>query len=451
MDDFRLAPILEDAALFGQNGQELLPLDLPPIQDSSLTRVPPFDYAQEAPLTPPESREAPASNFTPPNNRRTHGHDSQSHHGTLPIASVLNEDQDATPPQQTISQELHQPEHNRSRNAIELDTQAWQLPHPHTSYGADNHLPLIPPLLQGLHDPPPHAGLFPRITGDSPKLSRPTPNKIGSRKATAAEDKPISRETQPTHLQPATEGGRDPGARLRSANPQKQKSNPLRRRNKKWGRFETLSLLKGVEKHGAGNWKKILTDEAFRFMGRSAVDLKDRYRVCCTRNAADNFESGVERNPKEPRPSTGEASDAKAKATRGDAKSKPSVKELKDLGMDASIHAKEKSGNRRERQNWSSAEDAAILAGHKKHGALWAKIIKHPDLVPHNRTRNDVRDRWRILSKRAPQPPDIRTEPAKPKGDRHVHSRDTQSVNEDEYGVHYVDPSATWKHVPNLR
>ncbi|KAF2839132.1 hypothetical protein M501DRAFT_923224, partial [Patellaria atrata CBS 101060] len=47
---------------------------------------------------------------------------------------------------------------------------------------------------------------------------------------------------------------------------------------RRWTEQETKDLLHGVAKFGIGSWKKILACEEYNFNGRSAVDLKDRFR-----------------------------------------------------------------------------------------------------------------------------------------------------------------------------
>ena len=59
-----------------------------------------------------------------------------------------------------------------------------------------------------------------------------------------------------------------------------EKQPKARKVPRKWTDEETKDLLRGVEKHGPGKWKSILDDETFSFEHRTAVDLKDRYRVC---------------------------------------------------------------------------------------------------------------------------------------------------------------------------
>ncbi|PWN51642.1 hypothetical protein IE53DRAFT_303215, partial [Violaceomyces palustris] len=49
----------------------------------------------------------------------------------------------------------------------------------------------------------------------------------------------------------------------------------------KWSAEETQALVDGCNKHGVGNWKKILSDPDLhdKFNERTAGDLKDRFRT----------------------------------------------------------------------------------------------------------------------------------------------------------------------------
>ena len=51
---------------------------------------------------------------------------------------------------------------------------------------------------------------------------------------------------------------------------------PIVRKRRKWNEEETKWLADGVEKFGAGNWATIL--KGYPFKGRTAVNLKDRWR-----------------------------------------------------------------------------------------------------------------------------------------------------------------------------
>ncbi len=64
------------------------------------------------------------------------------------------------------------------------------------------------------------------------------------------------------------------------------------KKRNKWTDEETKDLLIGVSKYGIGSWKKILGDSDYQFNGRTAVDLKDRFRVCCPGDAPKTRKKG---------------------------------------------------------------------------------------------------------------------------------------------------------------
>lgn len=123
--------------------------------------------------------------------------------------------------------------------------------------------PRIPPLLQGLHQPPPEpdSGIFPRIEPDSVLEFLPS---ISYRELLSAND----------YCPPSAAA--EPGKQLPSKLSKSEKSRTAKQRNH-WTAEETQFLLRGVAKFGIGNWKRILTCTDFKFKGRSTVDLKDRY------------------------------------------------------------------------------------------------------------------------------------------------------------------------------
>lgn len=51
-----------------------------------------------------------------------------------------------------------------------------------------------------------------------------------------------------------------------------------RRRNRAWSDEETNALLHGVTEYGEGKWKLILTLFHDKFIRRTEVDLKDKWR-----------------------------------------------------------------------------------------------------------------------------------------------------------------------------
>ena len=135
-------------------------------------------------------------------------------------------------------------------------------PHPPAKKGARR--PRIPPLLQGLHQPPPDAGRFPPITGDGFKgalVERPaqeTREAGPGVRAAGAVERVVDRG----------QGG--------AAGEEGKKGGKTKKRNK-WTEQETKDLLRGVARFGIGNWKKILECKDYVFRDRTSVDLKDRF------------------------------------------------------------------------------------------------------------------------------------------------------------------------------
>ncbi|EER93019.2 uncharacterized protein LOC8081546 [Sorghum bicolor] len=85
---------------------------------------------------------------------------------------------------------------------------------------------------------------------------------------------------------PDLEGSESSSPRLQLPSPRRIPPSPLpppenksnRRRARKWSMFEEETLRKGVEQYGMGNWKGILDNNPDVFMGRTPVDLKDKWR-----------------------------------------------------------------------------------------------------------------------------------------------------------------------------
>lgn len=132
------------------------------------------------------------------------------------------------------------------------------------------HRQLIPPLLQGLHEPPPDAGLFPPITA--------TPlGTFDGQENVQVSNVPVPGLAQrvppvPIHNEEPESFG--PSSTIRESG----KSETLRKCSKKhkWSEDETNDLLEGVRIYGIGRWKEILNHDGFRLEQRSKVDLKDR-------------------------------------------------------------------------------------------------------------------------------------------------------------------------------
>ncbi|SNX83528.1 uncharacterized protein MEPE_02235 [Melanopsichium pennsylvanicum] len=139
-----------------------------------------------------------------------------------------------------------------------------------------------------------------------------------------------------------------------------------RNQKHRWSAEETQALVDGCNKHGVGNWKKILSDPELSglFSERTAGDLKDRFRTYFPDAYHEMYPN---------------AKTHLSKAVRGrDAQGK-------------SIFEK---GKTKERRPFTPEEDAALRAGYQQYGSHWALIAKNP-IFDGQRRAIDLRDRFR--------------------------------------------------------
>lgn len=171
-----------------------------------------------------------------------------------------------------------------------------------------------------------------------------------------------SGDPNPEGSQPSTS---NPGSRRPSSLGRKP-SEGNRSQKHRWSAEETQALVDGCNKHGVGNWKKILSDpelSAF-FSERTAGDLKDRFRTYFPDAYHEMYPN---------------AKTHLSKAVRGrDSEGK-------------SIFEK---GKTKERRPFTPEEDAALRAGYQQYGSHWALIAKNP-IFNGQRRAIDLRDRFR--------------------------------------------------------
>ncbi|KAF2877037.1 hypothetical protein BDV95DRAFT_558355 [Massariosphaeria phaeospora] len=292
--------------------------------------------------------------------------------------------------------------------------------------------PRIPPLLQGLHQPPPlppEGRLFPPITsegagfgrdiGDRPNLRSPGGLEVNKEKAYAHENVaaavgvPTNGETggaengtgrrrNKGNSTPVPVNEKENRGQIRPSQPsqtQATKTKEYRRRNK-WSEQETKDLLVGVSMYGIGNWKRILKCKDFAFNQRTAVDLKDRFRTCCPgeglklRKPRSGATSGGGEPSPEHRSSHDPAETApiqKIHKPRGNSHKKGPV-ELAKMGIQGPFTK----NTRRERHEFTETDDVNLISGYYKHGPIWHLIRSDADLGFHDRQPTDLRDRFRI-------------------------------------------------------
>ena len=299
-------------------------------------------------------------------------------------------------------------------------------PHPPAKKGARR--PRIPPLLQGLHQPPPDAGLFPPITGDGFKgalVERP-----------AQEVREVGPGMQATGAEQVVERGQGGAA-----------GGKTKKRNK-WTEQETKDLLRGVARFGIGNWKKILECKDYVFRDRTSVDLKDRFvvsfslpftlsylrrspqatclnaycstllmlsrfRTCCP-DEYSKYRASDSSNPATPSksakgshepkdvtakplqyyglyPPQTEPPEAKALRRPRSGTDRKGPAELAEMGIDRPFFK----NKRRERREFTERDDEALIRGFEKHGPVWHNIRSDPELGFDSRHPTDLRDRFR--------------------------------------------------------
>ncbi|KAF6837001.1 myb dna-binding domain containing protein [Colletotrichum plurivorum] len=272
-------------------------------------------------------------------------------------------------------------------------------------------MPAMPPIINGLHEPPPDAALFPPIA----------PNDFNEHESNQL--KPL-RDYVPVTDEKETEkpGEVDstPAKASKSAGGKTRKKAMKPRR--KWSEAETNHLLLGVNRHGVGKWTDILADPDFNFNDRTAGDLKDRFRTCCPnelRRANSEAKTGSApappTTPTEPKakaktgllseniliaqeePPVGEQPLAAQIDIDGIPKAKKSRahrKKLEDLA-ELGIHGPFKKSHRRERRPFTDQDDKQILEGLDKYGPAWTKIQRDPRFSLSGRQPTDLRDRVR--------------------------------------------------------
>jgi hypothetical protein len=257
---------------------------------------------------------------------------------------------------------------------------------------------VIPPVIIGLYDPPANAALFPPIASSSFHDSHGR-NSLNIAPHGGAKNHVLFGFSPVEIERPDTETSAG--------------QKPITKSRKKWTEAETTQLLLGVQKHGVGNWTKILQDQAFHFDGRKAVDLKDRFRTCCpTEFREQAYKEGMTSGDNGGEVKIAEQPNLRPGNTQIQSdslvidekttsvpdtnfqKSRAHRKKLEDLAM-LGINEPFKRSRRRERHPFSEKEDLYILQGFREYGTAWTKILNDPKFDLKSRRPTDLRDRLR--------------------------------------------------------
>ncbi|QUC20114.1 uncharacterized protein UV8b_04355 [Ustilaginoidea virens] len=292
-----------------------------------------------------------------------------------------------------VSDHVHDKKRGRKVHGND-DYDFLQLPQPIKRHKSSHQAPAMPPIINGLLEPPPHAALFPPIASssysenDAGKLRLLSEHAYGG----ASEDRG----------RPSPEADKAPGkSRKRAAKPRR-----------KWSEEETKHLLLGVNRHGVGKWTSILEDPDFTFVDRTAGDLKDRFRTCCPEELRGSSKSSslagspraasqdIVRRAKtglhseniliQDSPSPRDEPDSVPKPR----KSRAHRKKLEDLA-ELGIHGPFKKSHRRERRPFTDQDDHEILEGLDIYGPSWTKIQRDARFHLSSRQPTDLRDRVR--------------------------------------------------------
>ncbi|KAK7515617.1 hypothetical protein IWZ03DRAFT_331370, partial [Phyllosticta citriasiana] len=288
----------------------------------------------------------------------------------------------------------------RRKRKMDLGSEMFTLPKPEAM---KKRRPRIPPLLQGLHQPPPDAGLFPPITSERVGAERNRDvSKEGAR--VVSDPTPAKPAEKQKEVVPEPEKNAETTFDKEKEQPepdeteaQKKAGKPAPKvKRKRWTDQETTHLLKGVARFGIGNWKKILECDEYSFNERTAVDLKDRFRTCCP----DEY-----RKLKAPASTTTEREKRLSKKVSdlsfasGQGKENQPAEQVKNVSnpelMSIGIEAPFTKNTRREPRKFSEDEDEALLRGVDKHGLKWHVIRNDEDLGLNHRHPTDLRDRFR--------------------------------------------------------
>jgi Myb-like DNA-binding domain len=325
-----------------------------------------------------------------------------------------------------------------TENASGEDYRRLPRPEQNDTKSAARPLPLLPAMVAGLHEPPQSAALLPSMDPESlSNINTETVAVTKMKVKTVLEAAEIKSHSLPPELMlntpeidnailPEVNDSQADEAHDEDASTSERISTnkdgvtkASRRTPRKWTDLETEQLMTGVKKYGIGKWKQILTDPAFNFSVRSAVDLKDRFRVC----QPEEYKNRKTQRTKKADLPLGQSSPSSTNI-RPVPLSHPTVKDLPVEESSGGILATSQCpkeaedqltvkvpsaiaysgepssssphpGKRRKRRPWSQIEDAALMKGVAKHGFQWTMIHDDPELNLSHRKATDLRDRIR--------------------------------------------------------
>lgn len=246
-----------------------------------------------------------------------------------------------------------------------------------------------------------HKGAFSVSSTEELAKARSPPEK---RNETTSDDvgRPATVLTTPLVAQervPSSENTPDPSPASLTVDGAQAKFKTARKRTK-WSQKETEDLLVGVSRFGIGRWKQILGCTDFSFQHRTAVDLKDRFRVCRPGEGLKARKIAVVENSTDARPADARATESSPEKGSNQVGTEASNEDTAVNGQDT-VKAKDIYGpfmksRRRARREFSDEDDRNLLKGFKRHGPVWHAMRDDFELGFGMRHPTDLRDRFRI-------------------------------------------------------
>lgn len=285
-----------------------------------------------------------------------------------------------------------------------------QLPRPRQKE-ASKFVPLLPTIVNGIHEPPPSAALLPPMELEEVKAML----------ASISDPPSLPPEKMLNPAQPDPPDPPDPpdltnrdgiklapfvlevGEAIAASIP----VNPKPPRTwRKWSEEETQDLLKGVARHGAGKWKEIRADPDLKFRDRKPTDLKDRFRICFPSTNKERSEGVSHANPDNtssaPRHTTNHPL-AQEGATSTTTKPPPPSSDIPPIAPTPTTKSRPSPSSSpshprsRIRKLWTESEHQNLVKGFAKHGYQWTAIRNDAALSLSHRKATDIRDKFRSL------------------------------------------------------
>lgn len=347
-----------------------------------------------------------------------------------PLSNIIDE----------VSDNFDNGGNNKRHRGLLVKDDFMSLPQPIKKQKAVQKAPAFPPMINGLHDPPSHASVFPSIStfGNPEAVQNYFANNYGpyelNREYNHVDDEASNLQTGPeiglalnyfeakSISQPSSEADKDnkqgTEGDMQSSNAKKRSTKKQRR---KWSESETNNLLIGVSRHGVGKWTSILDDPELKFDGRTAGDLKDRFRTCCPdelRSSGNGSQPNqTQLPPSIPKPASPKQARQRTRidghldkilidvedpslaqhdidSNSKSRKSRAHRKNMSDL-VQLGILTPFKKSHRRVRRPFTEQDDQEILEGLHKYGPAWTKIHRHQSFHLSSRQPTDLRDRVR--------------------------------------------------------